>query len=902
MVQSSLHGDPLKPSDWARLVYQQVPGECGPVVCSLWNRQTKESQHLALPQDNTSTDRFDQAVADLVTLGRDVYYGVGLRRPMLLKSQRGKVQDVRGLPGLWLDIDMDKLPASGIQGATTPHAAKNLPKNDIQACEILSVMPEPTAIIDSGFGWHVYWLFDVVHPIGYAEEPLITRASELFQRKAVAHANSLGYHLDHIFTLDRVLRLPNTINTKAGGREPVSTLFCDGPRYGSLNSLLEAAGIDSRATLSPASTRVSVAAEDIPQALLEPRIQEAGTQTPDWVKENLEKLHNEANRDLMSKVLAGEAFAVPGERDTVLQRVASIIAYMAPDRNPEELAQEILGASLQTFDDVDYDASTGRRNFTQQDRLQWAADKIARAQEDARISRVQREKQDAQILDGLTKSARQAPRRDQRLGPAPLGPYTDEEIEKFAAQQSTTAHAFNKRWIIQKGQSYYVYINGDYQIPLSAQELDVSLPRDLAPAVANGFIKLDCLSAKGEPRKKTTKEILSDYASVARSVVTRLDLGYSYYDEETQTLYEAACPIRPLEATYYPEVDRWLRLLGGSDADKLLDWIATSTNLDRQSAALYLQGPPGTGKSLISQGLARLWHKGGPTELTRVLGEWSADMARCPLIVADEQIPQSFRGQRTSAELRSLIGASSRTLARKYRDNSDLVGAVRLVLSANNADMLVFDETLSQHDLEAVAGRFLHILGDKQSKTYLESISTEGWVEDDVIAKHALWLRDNRTVIPGRRFMVEGDAGDVSKMLATRGGVAGRVAEWLVRCITDSTQKAGPTQQDLVRIGDGKYLVNTNAVVTFWDYYVKSSKVPTTPQVGAALRNLSRDQCRPSAGKRYFEIDIASISLWSEANLVGDPETIQERVDAPCLTIPPNLQPAIVAVPNSGES
>lgn len=870
------------PSDWARFVYPSIPSECGQVVCSLWNRQTRESQHLAVPHDLSSSQRFDQTVSDLVAQGKDVYFGVGLRRPMLTKAQRGKVADVRGLPGFWLDIDLDRDPADGSPKITEPHKAKNLPKTEAQACEILSVLPAPTAIVDSGFGWHVYWLFDAVHPVAYHEEPGLTRASQLFQTRAIQHAQALGYHIDsNIWNLDRILRVPFTRNTKAGGSEPVQILFADGPRYGSVNTLLDSAGIDTRVLVSEstlAASRPDLSPENIPQELLEPRIQEAERQTPAWVKEALAGLQNPASKELMAKILAGESFAEPGNRDTTLQRVASIVAYLAPDRSPQELATEVLGPSLATFSDVD----SGQ--FTQADRIEWAADKIARAQADARLDRVRTERQNASILDGLTRTARAAPRRDQRLGPAPHGPYSDTEIGKFAAQQNTTVSGFQRRWIIQKGQSYYVYINGDYQIPLSAMELDVSLPRDLAPAVSNGFIQLDTTNAKGEPRKKNTKELLADYASVARTVVTQLDLGYSYYDEETQTFYEACCPIRPLEPVYSPEVDRWLKLLGGAMSDKLLDWVATVTQLTKQSAALYIQGTPGTGKSMLSQGLAKLWHKGGPTELVRVLGEWSGDMARCPLIVADEQIPQSFKGQRTSAELRSLIGSSSRTLSRKYLANSDLVGATRLILSANNADMLVFDETLSQHDLEAVAGRFLHIKTDNKAKTYLESISTEGWVDDDIIAKHALWLRDNRAVLPGRRFIVEGEASDVSKMLATRGGVAGRVAEWLVRCICDDRPTAGPTQKDLVRIGNGDYLVCTDAIITFWDYYVKSSHVPSTPQVGAALRNLSTDTRRPKGKNRYYLIDLESICSWAESNLVGDPETIREKALAPCTT------------------
>lgn len=864
----------MRPSEWVRYVYSDIPPEAGSCVVSIWNRQDKNTLHVAPPHDTTSSDAFDSAVQKLVDEGKDAYYGVGLRRPALLKTQRGKAADVRGLPGLFLDIDFDSADAGGM---TNPHAAKNLPKNAAQAAEILTCLPEPTEIVDSGYGWHVYWLFDKVHPVGYLDQHQLSDASEQFQRKAIAHANALGYHLDSTYNLDRVLRLPGTINTKAGLRKPVEVLGLGGPRYGSLNALLQAADIDHRTALPDSVVKPSE--NEIDPELLKPRTEISKSQDADWIKESLKKLHNPESLALMESVLAGKSFAVPGDRDRVLQRVASIIAYLAPDRDPSELATEILYDSLSTFDDVD------KGKYSQQDRIEWATEKIERAQEDARRDRVIRERKDKALADVLLNQARSAPRRDQRLGAPPGGAYTDAEIAAYATQQGTTPQNFRKRWIIQKGTAFYVYVNGDYQLPLSQTELDVSLPRDLSPAVQQGYVDLMTQTKDGEPRRKQTKEILADYASVARTVITRLDIGFSYYDESTQTFYEASCPIRPLEPAYSPEVDAWLHLLGGHNPGKLLDWVASVTNLDKQSSALYLQGPGGTGKTLLSHGLARLWHQGPPTELISVLGEWTEDMSKCPLISADEQIPQSFRGQRSSAELRSLIGNSGRTLKRKYLSNTSLVGAVRMILSANNADMLVFDETLSQADLEAVSGRFLHITPDLASKQYLQSIDTAGWVDDDVIAKHALWLRDHRTVVHGKRFLVEGSAQEVATMLATRGGIAGRVSEWLVRHLCDTKGPNLAAQAGLVVLGSGEYLVNTNAVVGFWDNYVKSSKVPSTPQVGSALRNLSKDQVRYN-GKRYFQIDIEAICSWSETNLVGDPEIILEKISNPRPPLP----------------
>ncbi len=860
----------MKPSEFIDWIYQSIPESIKDSNISLWNRQTKESIHLSIPAPT-----IDQICQDLVDQGKDVYYGVALRRPNLIKHQRGRVQDTRGLPGLFLDIDIDT-------GHNT-HAAKNLPKTDQDCADILSALPPPTGIITSGHGWHVYWLFDQVHPISLTDFGSFSDSSEQFQRKAIAHAENLGWHVDFTANIDRVLRVPGTINTKSGLNHPVLPLYTDGPRYASLNTLLQEADINTRTSLPP-SSYTPTNPQDISPDLLKPREAAQKAQTDQWLRDALGKLSNPESKELLESVLAGESFAPAGSRDQILQRIASIIAYVAPDKDPGEIAREILGKSLETFESDD------QGKYTQEDRIQWAKEKIERAQEDARRDRVVEERHNQALADVLLKQARCAERRDQRLGPAPSGPYTDAEMASYAAQQFTTPKAFGKRWIIQKGAQFYIYVNGDYQKAVDSNEFENSIHRDLSPAVANGYVQLSTTSAKGEPRTKTPKEIMRDYCSVARSLVTRLDLGYSYYDEQTQTFYEASCPVRPLVPQFSQEVDNWLRLMGGQSQDKLLDWIATVTQLADQSSALYIQGSPGIGKSMLNSGLAKLWHPGGATELIRVLGDWSSDIARCPLIVADEQIPSSFKGQRSSAELRSLIGNSARTLTRKYAHNADLVGAIRMILSANNADMLVFEESLSQEDLEAIAGRFLHIKCKGQAAApviaYLAQVNPKAnkWVDNDVIAKHALYLRDTRKVIPGKRFLVEGSARDVSKQLATRGGVAGRVAEWLVRYLCETptstlaAKQSSPQQKDLCRVGNGRYLVNTNAIVVFWEQYAKSKVTPTTPQVGLALRNLSTRQVR-TGSKRFFDIDIEAISSWAEANLIGDAGMIQEKIN-----------------------
>lgn len=365
------------PSDLVRALFDSTTID-GRV--SIWERQGKSSRHLA-PSDASA---IDTEASRFVAEGRDVYIGVALRRQGLTTLQRGKAEDCVALPGLFLDIDIDT-------GHGT-HAAKNLPKSDVDASEIVSVLPEPTIIIDSGHGWHCWWLFDQLLPIGDNTRDTLSAQSEAFQRKAIDHAKSKGWHVDNTSNLDRVLRLPGTINTKDGLNRAVTCLIADGPRYASAEALLVAAGIHSVAHASVSSAaRASGASAEMPQ----PRPERAAEQTIEEVKRRLEKIQSEEKRELLAKVFAGESFAPAGSRDQTLQRIASSIAYVAPDRDPSELAREILGDSLATFEPED----AGK--YTQEDRIGWAAEKIARAQEDARRDRTVREGQDLGLKRAL---------------------------------------------------------------------------------------------------------------------------------------------------------------------------------------------------------------------------------------------------------------------------------------------------------------------------------------------------------------------------------------------------------------------------------------------------------------------------------------------------------------------
>lgn len=642
----------------------------------------------------------------------------------------------------------------------------------------------------------------------------------------------------------------------------VTVIALDGPKY-TIDYLDPAPGTGQIA--AGARETAAVASVPVPGASLTTPPPKPSGRTPAQVladlRTKLAAVTNAKTKALAAKILSGQSFAAPGKRDTELQRAASIIGFLEPDEDPDVVA-DILSASIKHWQDTD--AGT----YTHESNMRWAAEKVARAQAKKREDRAGDDKAKQAVRAALTATARQAP-RGVNLPPPPDDPtagYTKEEIDAFAAQQETGD--FRKRWIIQKGEAFWVFVNGRYQAPVTRGELKTCIYTDLAPADgAPGGVNLWTLTTKGDRRYKTPDEILHDYASVARNFETTLMRPASFYESESQKFVEATAPLRAIEPHFHLEIDTWLRHLGGAQADKLLDWVAAATRLDKQCAALFLFGAAGTGKTMLANGLSRLWATGGPTELKRVLGDWSADLARCPLILADEQIPDLGRG-RTSADLRELVGSSSRTLTRKYLPNSDLTGAIRLVLASNNFSMLSFGESLSSDDLAAVAGRFVFIKVNHPARDYLQSISTDGWVDGDLIAEHALWLRDNRQISAGRRFLVEGQENLWTKLLAVQGRVPSMVAEWLARCLADQSQQAGPRQRGTVLVANGELHVNTNALIDFWDLYVKNQRQPDSNAIIGALRNLSSGQMR-HANLRHWVIDTDTLIAWADEHLIA---------------------------------
>ena len=143
---------------------------------------------------------------ELSSEGFDTYFAVA----EYLTPGNRKADNASGAWGFWMDIDCGEEKAKVGKGYLTEEEAIKATKAFCKETEL----PEPTFIIYSGSGLHLYWLFDTI--IGSEEWKSNAR-----MLKALTHA--AGFMADDSRTSDiaSVLRIPGTLNHKYNPPKPV---------------------------------------------------------------------------------------------------------------------------------------------------------------------------------------------------------------------------------------------------------------------------------------------------------------------------------------------------------------------------------------------------------------------------------------------------------------------------------------------------------------------------------------------------------------------------------------------------------------------------------------------------------------------------------------------------------
>lgn len=144
----------------------------------------------------------------------DLFYG-----PALRTGERGKEEDVSRFQVVWADVDAKVFPGG---------------KGDARA--ILDTCPlPPSLIVDSGNGYHPYWLLREPH-----DREDVPRARNVMRGIKEFFSRDLPRPLDAVHDLGRVLRLPGTFNRKGRVPLPVQLVELDPDRRYDLTDFLEA--------------------------------------------------------------------------------------------------------------------------------------------------------------------------------------------------------------------------------------------------------------------------------------------------------------------------------------------------------------------------------------------------------------------------------------------------------------------------------------------------------------------------------------------------------------------------------------------------------------------------------------------------------------------------------------
>jgi hypothetical protein len=186
----------------------------------IWSKQDQmKASHWCLSVD----DALD--VVERLRDTHDLYFGVSLspadHGPLL--RLKGGVREPAGLYGFWSDIDL----------AGEQHAKKAYPESLEEIRLLLTELGlPPTFLVHSGHGVQAHWVFKEPWTFDLPGECAeARRMSEQWSATVKAAARRHGWAVDSTFDLERVLRLPGTLNHK--GEAPVEACILDrcGPRY-----------------------------------------------------------------------------------------------------------------------------------------------------------------------------------------------------------------------------------------------------------------------------------------------------------------------------------------------------------------------------------------------------------------------------------------------------------------------------------------------------------------------------------------------------------------------------------------------------------------------------------------------------------------------------------------------
>jgi hypothetical protein len=184
----------------------------------IWHLQNKESHWLS------DAESASHLVFDLLArtrLATDLYVGCALAEDCG-PDARTKNLTAQWVPGLWADLDWGP-------------GSKPRPRDASECADFIKSLPlEPTLIVNSGHGYHCWWLYNDLLDVRTTDQRSHAQSVACGWQSLLARmAHERHWIFDSVSDFARVLRIPGTQNCKRPlAIEQVELLDGARPRYG----------------------------------------------------------------------------------------------------------------------------------------------------------------------------------------------------------------------------------------------------------------------------------------------------------------------------------------------------------------------------------------------------------------------------------------------------------------------------------------------------------------------------------------------------------------------------------------------------------------------------------------------------------------------------------------------
>lgn len=561
----------------------------------------------------------------------------------------------------------------------------------------------------------------------------------------------------------------------------------------------------------------------------------------------------------LARALRGEPYAPVGARDTTLFQLSRDIIREIPTADPASIAALFAAA-------LSHDPGGPTVDVL--------SEKLARAAEHPDLA-------PATVAGRMAEVWRVAGAPDRS------GPYTPADLShpQVMADFGHALDAQSHEWVLQYQRSHYYMVIHPDRGPVYHGPFGDDARLAAHTYLSTSPVPLHQVTPSGGLAPRHPLDIALSHGTVLRDVRLDLRAQRQRYEPHARTLVEAPCPIRSITPRRSFEVETWLRILTGDPETfhKVTMWMSHITDLSDIAPVLLLTGPPGCGKSLLAIGLSRIWTEHGPSTLDAAMAQFNDGITRCPLVLGDEGIPHDHRGRPRTQDLRRIVSERVRPLRRKFVPEAQCEGALRVMVTANNEDVLSLHEDLSTSDIQAVADRILHVeippIRGQQAARYLATLDTSTFVDGDALAAHALWLAEQRALPEDERIVKgldrqgrflfastdpDGTATGPSPLavrLAVRGGWRSSVCQWICAWLLTPRILAGRvrSEADRPRIDGSRVIVTPRVLHAQWDAYhtAQGERKPSLSAIARAWDALA------DGGRG---VHLATLSTWASSH------------------------------------